>query len=1234
MGVSQFEGAISTFGWAFHGHDTIDFGIDGHVETCDVAGDPSGAHVAVQIKGGPSEFDEPSPYGWWFRFEARHYRYWTGYCLPVYVVLVDINTGEFYWQRVTPDRIVSTGKGWKIEISRSNDSSAAERQWHLEAGGQLDEALARAELVAQFLPPNVAPKLEPLRAATPDVAAHLTAHLGGSAGSPQLAVRALIDGAPHWLRAAPGEAWEVVAAFAGAHELHREAADAFLVAAEVLPARSGMLLTAAASQLIDTARDEARAVLSRVDGVPEERRLVLELVRAMLEHPAGDANPVAEPALLTEDPDATRDSALAQAFLGGNATRRGDVGATVEHCRRALELQHDDSNLMLELAEAHRRRALTAASRPDDITEAVRLADAAHRQRQRWRGPVAAALTELLKALFVRGDYTEVLRRALPEPAGIAGAEEAAYPAVLALACQAAIVTGQDALATRLVSQMPESARRAQLELHLVEEGDPEFAVKLEAILERAIEEGDAETIARAVLRLSEHGVDRTDEAQRLRELGIVPDQHVRLPRAILLARHDLDAALPDLRALAADDPVAAETLVRLLARHGRHDEALDELAALPEALRVSEHDLRVLVLLEAGRDSDAENAAVDALSDSTLSSADRRRLHQLLATRAAQRDDPHAVITWCRRAIGDANASAADPVVVWWLIAAQLNVGRLDDARVTYQHYQPEVRTRDQVQTWAALHRAGGWDGVSLEKGLELAQTWADDVNVSAGLLMTMVMGTSREGSPDKAVDPNDVRRRIWLEVERHCDRYGDSSPIQQVPFDPDKPDDFFNRFRDSLQVRSEVLGKVTRAVQLLQAPLGLLAEAAGRPYALAVIQRAAGLTPACAPAEDEYDLELNAAQSFISARRGARAVTDAPALNLTGLLDVAEVIREAGIRLVLPRASRLDIQFSLIEATQLLASPGSLLWDASSDEPVLHEVSPEQQNEILRRTQALDAAATHCDVVVEGSLQELAGGASERSAPWLAPLRVALDHGLPLWSDDVVLRRMARESGVATFGTLALLHALGERDAQAIDEARQEQILGTLLTEWVVDGPWTVPQLVQRAEAPAAPLAPVLGALARPWRYADPQERIDAAEAVVASKKADPELHRQWFTAVAYGMALAHPQPAAGAMTVAAVAAAHDADPVAALLEYVRWLRRLFAAHLLPGEPADHLDLVVPALRAAGHDPDTVLPAVRAQLSSEGPDTQAAPRSTPSIGAEVADGPAFPAEPEARAT
>lgn len=89
-GVSEFEHIIGDAGWVFHAHDTIDFGIDGHVETADDDGYPSGAQVAVQIKGGPSEFDEPSPNGWWFRFEDRHYRYWTGYCMPVYVVLAPL----------------------------------------------------------------------------------------------------------------------------------------------------------------------------------------------------------------------------------------------------------------------------------------------------------------------------------------------------------------------------------------------------------------------------------------------------------------------------------------------------------------------------------------------------------------------------------------------------------------------------------------------------------------------------------------------------------------------------------------------------------------------------------------------------------------------------------------------------------------------------------------------------------------------------------------------------------------------------------------------------------------------------------------------------------------------------------------------------------------------------------------------------------------------------------------
>jgi hypothetical protein len=61
----------------------------------------------------------------------------------------------------------------------------------------------------------------------------------------------------------------------------------------------------------------------------------------------------------------------------------------------------------------------------------------------------------------------------------------------------------------------------------------------------------------------------------------------------------------------------------------------------------------------------------------------------------------------------------------------------------------------------------------------------------------------------------------------------------------------------------------------------------------------------------------------------------------------------------------------------------------------------------------------------------------------------------------------------------------------------------------------------------------------LARPWRYADPDEREDAVAAVRRSASAGEEQHRLLFSAVAYGHALASTEPAAGALAFAAAVA-----------------------------------------------------------------------------------------------
>jgi Domain of unknown function (DUF4365) len=91
-----------------------DFGIDLHVEGAR-GGRPTGRFIGVQVKAGSSYFAETSSAGIVFR-DATHRDYWLGHSIPVIVALYDPDKNEAYWQVVTPDTFISTGKGWKLTI--------------------------------------------------------------------------------------------------------------------------------------------------------------------------------------------------------------------------------------------------------------------------------------------------------------------------------------------------------------------------------------------------------------------------------------------------------------------------------------------------------------------------------------------------------------------------------------------------------------------------------------------------------------------------------------------------------------------------------------------------------------------------------------------------------------------------------------------------------------------------------------------------------------------------------------------------------------------------------------------------------------------------------------------------------------------------------------------------------------------------------------------------------------
>ena len=123
LGVSKLDHYFSSHGWLFREQFLHDYGIDAQVEIVD-DGKPTGDLIAIQIKSGSSYFSEKNDTDIIYRTDDKHIQYWSSHALPVIIVLYHPNTDILFWESVTKDTVVSTGKGWKINIPKDQVLSA------------------------------------------------------------------------------------------------------------------------------------------------------------------------------------------------------------------------------------------------------------------------------------------------------------------------------------------------------------------------------------------------------------------------------------------------------------------------------------------------------------------------------------------------------------------------------------------------------------------------------------------------------------------------------------------------------------------------------------------------------------------------------------------------------------------------------------------------------------------------------------------------------------------------------------------------------------------------------------------------------------------------------------------------------------------------------------------------------------------------------------------------------
>ena len=1072
---------------AFREQATSDFGVDAQAEI-KREGRPTGRLVGLQIKTGPSYFGEPYEDGWIFRPEDQHVRYWLNHSLPIYVLLVSLDPMAVYWQHVTEQQLRTGPRGGVyLQVPSANVLATAGDSWEAAAEKFASTAVEDYEDNLTRLPPSTAAILQRHADARPGDVALLCAHLARGRHAPELTARTLLVSTPPWLTNLEADGYAALADFTSSHGASALAAEVMQEGAGRFPARGPRFTANAGLLLLDSDRDRAQELLQSARAASSGFNAQAEIGLLILGHPVGSGAPFQIPPEVASRLASVTDDAVVLDFRARQHARANDLEAAAGLAEQALSLEPSEWQLLDHLAHILTRRSISVHRRPDDQERAAELAARAVDQLHQWDGPSGQALRTLMHVLVLAGSASKILDRALPPPNGRATESEAKRPEVIFTAVGAALALERPELADALIDSMPDGIdkRFAVLRRDTPSGSQESDRAEWTALL-GLLDETRPEQLVQAVMHLADIGVDRSSRLDNLVGASLVEPGVQALAGATAAAVRDLVTGLPALRVLSDTDDVAAVRMISLLASAGLLDDA--QAAAQTAYSRFGEPAFLVRAAafaMQLGRIADASAAASDALGHIGLDAFDRRTAHRIMA-QAAVKDAESTAGTgastrFWRRAeshflecTSTGSGLRADPGDVWNLVHVQLKLGEHARAAITLASHNPEVVSIYEAKLWFWVFETQEGEAASFAYALDLADRFDDDPQFS-GALLSAVITKTRDGGQEPATPADnrlavagDLRAQAFAALAAHAERHGDASPFRVIQV-PEDPQEFLAKMTELVRREHRPLLDLLDMIRQGRAPLGVLTTMLREPYSSTLAIRGVGyfIVAAGNDAEDAAD------ESAAAAARNADVVVDISALLVSSLLGEFEYARGQFRTLLSPTVCGHDITAGRSRLDGWSASSGSVFYDPERDSAVPKAPDIAGHLAALERFSQLERAFRRTQAASAPPLSSLGELSMEGAEAWLAPVALAKQRGLCLWSDDATQRSFARACGVSAFGTVTLqqlraaerLTTAGDDNAVAIVlDARRTEVM-TAIAERVVDVPADAELLIEQA-------------------------------------------------------------------------------------------------------------------------------------------------------------------------
>jgi hypothetical protein len=378
-----------------------------------------------------------------------------------------------------------------------------------------------------------------------------------------------------------------------------------------------------------------------------------------------------------------------------------------------------------------------------------------------------------------------------------------------------------------------------------------------------------------------------------------------------------------------------------------------------------------------------------------------------------------------------------------WHLTLALYNGGDPEGAWRTLQ--EPPIvhpTTPSQARLWTVLAAHESPSPELADEIIALVDAYPDD-DALAQVAVGVFFG--RGDAVWGEVRPETVSRFQEL-LTSHAVDYG-SDEDATVYVLTGTAEEMLEKLKPSLEANARAIDDMASKVRQGW-PYGLLASVGHRPYAAALIHRAAGCLPIAAVDRDRVETEVAAARAAL----GNPVVVDVSTLVVNSYIrERWPDLRGSFARLDMPRPAHADIMSTVEDFRRPVH--GTLYFDASAQVVRGADVDPDIQARLADHGEWVAAQVRDLVVVDWPSLTALNEVLDDTFLPWLSALDMAKARGIPLWCDDLGLRTLAASDNVPTFGTAALLAALVE--ISAIEPSAAHEVLRSLREAYAVDLP-----------------------------------------------------------------------------------------------------------------------------------------------------------------------------------